>query len=45
MLKAKEKRKGKITGHYSNVINDPPVCMCWTINYSQVKVTDRRFAS
>lgn len=38
-------KKGRESGHYSNVINDPPVCMCRTINHSQVKVTDRRFAS
>lgn len=30
--------------HQSNVINDLPICMCWTINHSQVNVTDRRFA-
>lgn len=31
-------------GHYSNVINDSPICMCWTINHSQVNVTDRRLS-
>lgn len=30
--------------HYSNVINDSLICMCRTINHSQVNVTDRRLS-
>lgn len=37
-----EKEKDRELDHKSNVINDSPICTRWTINHSQVNVTDRR---
>lgn len=40
----RERESNRELNHYSNVINDSPICMRWTINHSQVSVTDRRLA-
>lgn len=46
--KQREKSRGRggerELDHYSNVINDSLICMCRTINHSQVNVTDRRLS-
>lgn len=46
--KQRKKRRGRDgereLDHYSNVINDSLICMCRTINHSQVNVTDRRLS-
>lgn len=40
----RERESNRELNHYSNIINDSPICMRWTINHSQVSVTDRRLA-